>query len=366
MAQSNGPGPRGRAQQPQQGRHNHEQQLDPRYAQQQASSQPGNWQQQEQNTHHEGGYPVQDPNAQQPGYHYPQPTQSAQQQDPNYNNSPAAPGGQPRFEDPNQYAPQFTPYGQQAADPFQQQQQHQTPNGTQPAPRYDETPVTADPYAAPQGYPAPGSQPVHNPMDNPAFPQQANAQQFNQPDPNGVGNNDWAQTAPPTQVPDAHGYDAGGYAGAQPGVAPQQFPSGAPDYLTQPEYANHPDPFAVQPGNTYPDDPNAPQGAMAGEYEQGYDEEAYEEEYAVEAGSGTSRMLMIAGALVGAIVIGGGLAYGWKIISGPGGSSSGETPVVRSETSPNKIRPENPGGQQFDHANSKIMGRLGGNSTKSA
>jgi hypothetical protein len=51
---------------------------------------------------------------------------------------------------------------------------------------------------------------------------------------------------------------------------------------------------------------------------------------------------------------------------GPGGDGK-DTPVVRGAQGPSKVKPSEPGGKQFAHADSKIMGRLGdGGSEESA
>ena len=64
---------------------------------------------------------------------------------------------------------------------------------------------------------------------------------------------------------------------------------------------------------------------------------------------------MIVGALVGAIALGGGLAYAYKQF---GGGKSGKTPVVTAQKAPSKARPDEPGGKEFDHTDKKLMGRL--------
>ena len=76
------------------------------------------------------------------------------------------------------------------------------------------------------------------------------------------------------------------------------------------------------------------------------------------------RGLLISLALIGAIVAGGGLAYAYKIIVGP--SASGTPPVIKADTRPAKSQPEDPGGRQFAHSDSKLMGRLGSDSSSSS
>jgi cell division septation protein DedD len=63
-------------------------------------------------------------------------------------------------------------------------------------------------------------------------------------------------------------------------------------------------------------------------------------------------------------VAGGGLAYAYKIIVGP--SASGTPPVIKADTRPAKSQPEDPGGRQFAHSDSKLMGRLGSDSSSSS
>ena len=91
------------------------------------------------------------------------------------------------------------------------------------------------------------------------------------------------------------------------------------------------------------------------------DDEADEYEYEEPARS--RRGLMIAAALAGAIVVGGGLAYGYKAIVGPTGKDT--PPVIKADTGPVKSQPDDPGGRQFAHSDSKLMGRLDGGSSTS-
>jgi cell division septation protein DedD len=65
---------------------------------------------------------------------------------------------------------------------------------------------------------------------------------------------------------------------------------------------------------------------------------------------------MIAGALVGAIAVGGVLAYGYKTF---GGRGDGKTPVIRADTAPAKTRPTDPGGKEVAHTDKKFINRLG-------
>ncbi len=67
--------------------------------------------------------------------------------------------------------------------------------------------------------------------------------------------------------------------------------------------------------------------------------------------------MRIAGAIVVAVGLGYGLAQGYKMILGT--APDGATPVVRGDSAPTKTKPTDPGGKQFAHTDSKVMGRLG-------
>jgi cell division septation protein DedD len=67
--------------------------------------------------------------------------------------------------------------------------------------------------------------------------------------------------------------------------------------------------------------------------------------------------MMIAAVLAGAIMLGGGSMYAYKALLG--GPHAGEPPVVKSASQPSKVKPEDGGGKQFAHTDSKVMGRLG-------
>jgi hypothetical protein len=66
---------------------------------------------------------------------------------------------------------------------------------------------------------------------------------------------------------------------------------------------------------------------------------------------------MIAAALVGAIAVGGAATYGYNALFGKR-KQVAEAPVVKNATAPTKVKPAEPGGKQFAHTESKIMGRL--------
>ncbi len=102
--------------------------------------------------------------------------------------------------------------------------------------------------------------------------------------------------------------------------------------------AYHPDQQAYQ--QQHGTDPNAEYG----------EEEGYEDEPAPRG-----RFLRIAAALVGAIVVGGGLAYAYTSLVTPG---NGSPPVIKSASGPSKIKPADAGGKKFANAEKKLMGQL--------
>jgi hypothetical protein len=75
--------------------------------------------------------------------------------------------------------------------------------------------------------------------------------------------------------------------------------------------------------------------------------------------------LLVVAALIGAIGLGGALAYGYKSFLAPAGKS-GTPPVVRKEATPAKTKPADPGGRQFANQDSKLLGKLGEDATRTA
>ncbi|ODR98936.1 hypothetical protein AUC68_07145 [Methyloceanibacter methanicus] len=66
--------------------------------------------------------------------------------------------------------------------------------------------------------------------------------------------------------------------------------------------------------------------------------------------------VMVASALLGAIALGGALAYAYK--QSGGGIGSGDAPIVTADASPVKAAPDSPGGKEFPHKNKLIYDRL--------
>ena len=68
--------------------------------------------------------------------------------------------------------------------------------------------------------------------------------------------------------------------------------------------------------------------------------------------------LVIAGVLLGVAALGIGAVVGLRGMSGPsGGAGSGEAPIVRAETGPAKVQPQNPGGVEIPNQNKQIYER---------
>ncbi len=85
---------------------------------------------------------------------------------------------------------------------------------------------------------------------------------------------------------------------------------------------------------------------------------AYDEEPVAEKRR-SPRIMMIAGALVGAIVVGGGLATAYKMIGGSG-KDAGKPPLVKAATSPTKTKPSDAGGKDVAYTDKKFLNRLDG------
>lgn len=265
----------------------------------------------------QGGYPAQhDPQ----GYHYPQQASGA-----------PAPGPRQGLSSLEGAGPQeFAPY----------------PN-TRPA------------YGA--GPQQPAGQPRFGvPAGDPGVRQPAGpfAGQPRQPDPMAGPAGGYDQWQAP--MPSQGGYDLGNYMPAGAGHGPM----GDPAYQQPSDWG-----MPAHGGFGDPQDP-AFQAAQMG-YEQvhaGALEQAYTEEggeYDAEEPRRGSWALRIAGAIVVAIGLGYGLAQVYKLAIAP--ASNGVTPVVRGDDAPMKTKPSDPGGKQFAHTDSKVMGRLqeGGPTTAS-
>jgi len=170
-----------------------------------------------------------------------------------------------------------------------------------------------------------------------------------------------------------HGHDPygrplpGGYP-AQGGYADEAAPQHDPRYYgqQQPQHGYAPQGrYGHDDGYAY-DDPYRPNAAdpYAGSqpmaHGHGTDPGYYEEEYAEEAEAPARRgprAIVVVGALLGAIALGGGLAYGYKAMTN-GGRDSGKLPILRADSAPAKAQPAEPGGKQMPHTDKKFINRL--------
>jgi hypothetical protein len=96
-----------------------------------------------------------------------------------------------------------------------------------------------------------------------------------------------------------------------------------------------------------------------------HDDEHGEYDEAAEEPPKRRRGLLVVAALIGAIGLGGALAYGYKSFLAPAGKG-GTPPVVRKEATPAKTKPADPGGRQFANQDSKLLGKLGEDATRTA
>jgi hypothetical protein len=169
----------------------------------------------------------------------------------------------------------------------------------------------------------------------------------------------------------AAGQPANGYASPAPAyAAAPQAGAFAPALYSQaqqpaaPAWNQQADPMGYDLGQYLPaggqgyageggQDPRFAAHQGYGDPDGAYDEMAEEDE---EPRSGR-RGLLIAVALVGAIGLGGAMAYTYKSFMGP---ASGRAPLIKlTDNGPFKTRPDNPGGREFAHADKKLLNRLG-------
>jgi sporulation related protein len=271
---------------------------------------------------------------------------------------PAPPNnGYPQAPYPEQPAQTYDPqsgyhYPQQGQFPQQGQYPQAAPG--RPAVRQDPItqpgsaayPATQPPFAQPAPAPQRGF-----PAQEPAAPAQAS---FRQPAAPSFPGPSEPRTAPPSYdqwgMPapqqDARGYDLGTYMPAASG---------------QGAYGNDP----LQPQAEWVHAAQAPYGDANVNFHQAHHSGALEPTHGHEEGGDYeyeeprrgSWMLRIAGAIVVAVCLGYGLAQGYKMLLGS--PSDPTTPVVKNDSAPAKSVPTDPGGKQFAHSDSKVMGRLG-------
>lgn len=312
---------------------------------------PYQWPQHSQQQAHYGYAPAA---PQQPGYAEPQ---QSEPHYPPYHYPQDAGGGQPPFSTPVQHPPFFGPQPaahQHAPAPYPFQLDHH-PDAQQPPGgahyRHHEA-------AAPLDHQAYASRPEHHP--DRGLAQLQPAPQHRQAH---TSLRDQLRKAQYDQWPAGHDprdYDLGSY---MPTGAAGQPAYGEP---AAPSHGGQFDPHWQDP-LAYAADPQGGAGAyyaqlggeslpVAGHGQGPDDADADDADYEYEEAGRGRRGLLIAVALVGAIAVGGGLAYGYKAIIGP--SPKGTPPVIKADMRPAKSQPADPGGKQFAHSDSKLLGRL--------
>lgn len=329
----------------------------------------------------QNGYPPQHAGEQgfepQPGYHYPQQQRqpTAPLPDPRQSLSGLGssqqpqpqPFGTPQLDYPGGYPSTRPPFGGQPAGPAPGQ-------APQPAaPQRFAAPQSLTPLASSSGnfrQPSPAfGTPSHQPdlgfggqalQSDPAFAAPGRAAD---PMAAAAGYDQWDLQGQAQHDP--HGYDLGNY---------MPSPAGGADAGLDPDAGFHADsmhdPLQQQPewamsAAGYDDPTHDPafqtvqhgyEPGHAGALEQAYAEDGAE--YEMEEPRRGSWAMRIAGAIVVAIGLGYGLAQGYKLVTG-GSSPDASTPVVESDSEPARTKPLDPGGKQFAHTDSKVMGRLG-------
>ena len=215
-----------------------------------------------------------------------------------------------------QPSPQWPPqqgYGQQPVQGFHFPQPDAAQGYAEPLPFPPQSSGQQMPF---NGYPP---QPVADQDPNYGYAQQGQ---------HGSAGPPWGQQADP------RGYDLGNYMSA-PGQQGYRAARGRANSRRQHE----PPPFA------------APQGY--GETDAEFDEAMAEEEEEPRRGR---RGLMIVAALVGAIGLGGGMAYAYKTFFP---SRTGPVAVIKDTQGPTKSKPEVADGKGFPHTDKKLLNRLG-------
>ena len=72
------------------------------------------------------------------------------------------------------------------------------------------------------------------------------------------------------------------------------------------------------------------------------------------------KVLMVASGLIGALALGGAIAFAYKVGGGPQLASGESPPLIQADSRPVKVTPVEPGGKQFPHQNKQIYDRLQG------
>jgi len=162
----------------------------------------------------------------------------------------------------------------------------------------------------------------------------------------------------------------GGFNGYQAQPAPAYAPAYAQPQQLPTAWGQQADPRGFDLGNYMPAQQGYPQAAQPhaplaheghfgapqqeyGDGEADYDDGMGEEEDEPRTGR---RGAVILAALVAAIALGGAMAYTYKAFIGGGG---GRAPLIRlTDSGPNKVKPDDPGGREFAHTDKKLLNRL--------
>lgn len=231
-----------------------------------------------------------------------------------------------------------------------------------------------DPHAYPPAMAEAPLPPVHDPFDPLRAPQQFDPHHGyapSQQQPPFQGHHDprsdlqhWDLSHyQPGQIPQGYAPQPGHHA---PGAHPEwQQPHGGHEPAWQqphPGHAQwqHPDAAhghqhydAGAPGH-YPPTQLDPGYDPRGAHEPGADMDEMEAPEEPRRGPGT---VLIVSMLVGAIVVGGGLAFAYKQFGG-GGKTSAKVAEIKRQTTPEKVRPVDPGGRTMEHSDKKFLNRL--------
>lgn len=268
--------------------------------------------------------------------------------------------GQQGYEDPRTGRPVRAAVERGYEDP----RGYQEPGLGEPAGMGHHDPYQADPRTAQRGYDPRGHADPHG------HPGGAHGHEAGyQADPyyrepmhgGGAGHHDPRGYDPRYQA-DATGYgQAGG--GADPYGEPA--PHGYDPHYREGGQGGHADPYAnpqdgygdyghgYQQGEQWQGQEHGADGYAAA----GYDEEPHPATYEEPAPRGR-RALIVVGALAGAVLIGGGLGFVYKLTSGEK-TASGKPAVVVADKRPVKKQPDETGEKAFDSSGKSIYERLG-------
>jgi hypothetical protein len=164
--------------------------------------------------------------------------------------------------------------------------------------------------------------------------------------------------------PDPSGYDFGSYMPA-PSYDQRSGQAAQPDAHALEQWSGH-DAYADGQRGHAQAGSNAAYGHLQPAQDAGGHDDQAEYDDGAEEPPRKRRGLLVVGALIGAIGLGGVMAYGYKSFLAPKTGKGGTPPVVRKEAAPAKTKPADPGGRQFANQDSKLLGKLGDDATRPA